>query len=143
MMTKLRMGLLVAFAGLALLLATPIAQATTAVGSQNPQLTVRASATSDGADPDRATVGETVTVASSVRNNTASARSVTITYKLEDPTGRSQTLSETVRIGARKTFSRSFSYVVDPSYPKGVYDLTVSAKNSRGTSSATATLEIY
>jgi uncharacterized protein YfaS (alpha-2-macroglobulin family) len=143
MMTTLRMGLLVAFAGLALLVVIPIAQATTAVGSQNPQLTVRASATSDGADPDRATVGDTVAVASSVKNNTARARSVTISYTLEDPTGHSQTHTETVRIGARKTFSRSFSYMVDPSYPKGVYDLTVSATNSRGTSSATATLEIY
>jgi len=36
MVSRLRMGLLVAFAGLALLLAIPIAQATTAVGSQNP-----------------------------------------------------------------------------------------------------------
>jgi uncharacterized protein YfaS (alpha-2-macroglobulin family) len=143
MMTRVRMGLLVTFAALALLLAIPIAQATTAVGSQNPQLTVRASAASDGTDPDRATVGETVTIASSVKNNTARARTVTITYTLEDPTGRFQTLSETVRIGAHKTFSRSFSYIVDPSYPKGVYELTVSATNSRGSSSAKATLEIY
>ena len=142
-MTRVRMGLLVTFAALALLLAIPIAQATTAVGSQNPQLTVRASAASDGTDPDRATVGETVTIASSVKNNTARARTVTITYTLEDPTGRFQTLSETVRIGAHKTFSRSFSYIVDPSYPKGVYELTVSATNSRGSSSAKATLEIY
>ena len=36
MVSRLRIGLLVAFAGLALLLAIPIAQATTAVGSQNP-----------------------------------------------------------------------------------------------------------
>jgi uncharacterized protein YfaS (alpha-2-macroglobulin family) len=143
MMTRVRMGLLVTFAALALLLAIPIAQATTAVGSQNPQLTVRASAASDGTDPDRSTVGDTVTIASSVKNNTARARTVTITYTLEDPTGRFQTLSETVRIGAHKTFSRSFSYVVDPSYPKGVYELTVSATNSRGSSSAKATLEIY
>jgi uncharacterized protein YfaS (alpha-2-macroglobulin family) len=143
MMTRVRMGLLVTFAALALLLAIPIAQATTAVGSQNPQLTVRASAASDGTDPDRATVGDTVTIASSVKNNTARARTVTITYTLEDPTGRFQTLSETVRIGAHKTFSRSFSYIVDPSYPKGDYELTVSATNSRGSSSAKATLEIY
>ena len=143
MMTRVRMGLLVTFAALALLLAIPIAQATTAVGSQNPQLTVRDSAASDGTDPDRATVGETVTIASSVKNNTARARTVTITYTLEDPTGRFQTLSETVRVGAHKTFSRSFSYIVDPSYPKGVYELTVSATNSRGSSSAKATLEIY
>ena len=142
-MTRVRMGLLVTFAALALLLAIPIAQATTAVGSQNPQLTVRASAASDGTDLDRATVGDTVTIASSVKNNTARARTVTITYTLEDPTGRFQTLSETVRVGAHKTFSRSFSYVVDPSYPKGVYELTVSATNSRGSSSAKATLEIY
>jgi uncharacterized protein YfaS (alpha-2-macroglobulin family) len=143
MMTTLRMVLLMALAGLALLVVIPIAQATTAVASQNPQLTVRASVTSDGADPDRATVGDTVTVASSITNNTARARSVTITYTLEDPTGRSQTHTETVRIGAHKTFSRSFSYIVDPSYQKGLYELTVSATNSRGTSSATATLEIY
>jgi hypothetical protein len=63
-------------------------------------------------------------------------------YTLEDPTGRSQQLTETVRIGAHKTFGRSFSYEVDPSYPKGAYELTVSATTSRGTSSATATLEI-
>jgi uncharacterized protein YfaS (alpha-2-macroglobulin family) len=143
MKTTLRMVLLMAFAGLALLVVIPIAQATTAVGTQNPQLTVRASATSDGADPDRATLGDTVTVASSVKNNTAKARSVTLTYALEDPTGRSQTHTETVRIGAHNTLSRSFSYVVDPSYPKGVYELTASATNSRGTSRATATLEIY
>jgi uncharacterized protein YfaS (alpha-2-macroglobulin family) len=143
MMTTLRVVLLMAFAGLALLVVLPIAQATTAVGSQNPQLTVRASVTSDGANPDRATLGDTVTVARSVTNNTARARSVTITYTLEDPTGIYQTHTETVRIGAHKTFSRSFSYVVDPSYQKGLYELTVSATNSRGTSSATATLEIY
>jgi uncharacterized protein YfaS (alpha-2-macroglobulin family) len=143
MLSKMRIGFLVAFAGLALLVAIPIAHATTAVGSQNPQLTVRVSATSDGVDPDRATVGDTVTVASSVRNNTARARSVTITYTLEDPAGGSQTHSETVRIGAHKTFSRSFSYVVDPSYQKGVYALRVSATNARGTSSATASLEIF
>jgi uncharacterized protein YfaS (alpha-2-macroglobulin family) len=143
MKTTLRMVLLMAFAGLMLLVVIPIAQATTAVGSQNPQLTVRASATSDGSDPDRATLGDTVSVASSVKNNTARARSVTITNTLEDPTGRSQTHTETVRIGAHTTFSRSFSYIVDPSYPKGLYELTVSATNSRGTSIATATLEIY
>ena len=143
MKTTLRMVLLMAFAGLALLVVVPIAQASTAVGSQNPQLSVRASATSNGADPDRATVGDTVTVASSVTNNTARARSVTITYTLEDTTGHSQTQTETVRIGAHKTLSRSFSYVVDPSIPKGVYHLTVSATNNGGTSSATASVEIF
>jgi uncharacterized protein YfaS (alpha-2-macroglobulin family) len=143
MKTTLRMVLLMAFAGLALLVVVPIAQASTAVGSQNPQLSVRASATSDGADPDRATVGDTVTVASSVTNNTARARSATITYTLEDTTGHSENLSETVRIGAHKTVSRSFSYVVVPSIPKGVYHLTVSATNNGGTSSATASVEIF
>lgn len=143
MKTTLRMVLLMAFAGLALLVVVPIAQATTAVGSQDPQLSVRASATSDGADPDRTTVGDTVTVASSVTNNTARARSVSITYTLEDTTGHSESVSETVRIGAHKTVSRSFSYVVDPSIAKGVYHLTVSATNNGGTSSATASLEIF
>lgn len=142
-MTKLRMGLLVAFAGLALLLAMPIALATTAVGTQNPQLTVRVSAASDGADPDRATIGDTVTVVSSVTNNTARTRSVSVTYTLEDPSGGYQVRSESVRLGAHRTLERSFSYVVDPSYQKGIYELTVSASTDKGTSSATAILEIY
>jgi hypothetical protein len=82
-------------------------------------------------------------IASSERNNTASARSVSITYTLKDPTGHSESLSETVRIGAHKTFSHSFSYVVDPRIPKGLYRLTVSARNLRGILSATASLAIF
>jgi hypothetical protein len=125
MMVKFRAILLMAVIGLAFLGAASVAWATADVGNQNPQLTVRVSATSSGENLDRATVGDTVTVSSSVRNNTARARTVTITYTLEDPTGRSQTYTESDRIGARKTFSRSFSYVVDASYPKGVYELPV------------------
>ena len=144
MITNFRAILLVILAGLAILVAAPAAWATTDVGTQNPQFTVRASAASDGIDPDRATVGDTVTVTGSATNNTAVARTPRVTVVLEDPQGRTIfTASERVRIAPHQTARRSFSYVVDPGYPKGVYELTVSATNAKGTSSATAELEIY
>ena len=144
MITTLRMVLLMAFAGLALLVVIPIAQATTAVGNQNPQLTVRASATSEGADPDRATVGDTVTVAGSVKNNTAKKQTALVTVTARDPQGSSiYTNSENVSLRPGKTISSSYSYVVDESYQKGNYEITVSATNAKGTSNATATFEIY
>ena len=62
MITNSRAFLLAILAGLATLVAAPAAWATTDVGTQNPQFTVRATAVSDGVDPDRATVGDTVTV---------------------------------------------------------------------------------
>jgi hypothetical protein len=143
-MMKLRARLLLTLFAVAFLTAMPLAQATTEVGSQNPQLTVRASAASDGADPDRATVGDKVTVSGSVRNNTPKQRSALVTVTVRDPQGSSiYSDSDNVILAPHQRISRSFSYWVDESYPKGNYDLTVSATNARGTSSATANLEIY
>jgi hypothetical protein len=145
MLTKFRASTLMTLFAVAFLFAMPLAQATTDVGSQNPQLTVRASAASIGtADPDKATIGDTVKVDGSVTNNTAKKRSALVSVTVRDPQGTSiYTSSETVSLGPGQTISRSYSYVVDESYQKGNYEVTVSATNAKGTSSATATLEIY
>jgi uncharacterized protein YfaS (alpha-2-macroglobulin family) len=145
MITKCRASILMTLFTVAFLIAIPLAQATTDVGNQNPQLTVSASAASIGtADPDRATIGDTVKVEGSVTNNTAKKQSALVTVTVRDPQGSSiYTDSENVSLGPGKTISSSYSYVVDESYQKGNYEVTVSATNAKGTSSATATLEIY
>ena len=145
MITKFRASILMTLFTVAFLIAIPLAQATTDVGNQNPQLTVSASAASIGtADPDRATIGDTVKVDGSVTNNTAKKQSALVTVTVRDPQGSSiYTDSENVSLGPGKTISSSYSYVVDESYQKGNYEVTVSATNAKGTSSATATLEIY
>jgi hypothetical protein len=145
MITKFRASILMTLFTVALLIAMPLAQATTDVGTQNPQLTVSASAASIGTpDPDRATIGDTVKVDGSVTNNTAKKQSALVTVTVRDPQGSSiYSDSKNVSLGPRKTISNSYSYVVDESYQKGTYEVTVSATNVKGTSSATATLEIY
>jgi hypothetical protein len=143
--TKFRASILMSLVAVAFLIAIPLAQATTEVGTQNPQLTVSASAASIGtADPDRATIGDTVKVDGSVTNNTAKKQSALVTVTVRDPQGRSiYSDSENVSFGAGETRASTYSYVVNESYQKGNYEVTVSATNAKGTSSATATLEIY
>jgi uncharacterized protein YggE len=145
MITKFRTSILMTLFTVAFLIAMPLAQATTEVGSQNPQLTVSASAASIGTpDPDRATIGDTVKVDGSVTNNTAKKQSALVTVTVRDPQGTSiYTDSENVSLRPGETISSSYSYVVDDSYQKGNYEVSISATNVKGTSSATATLEIY
>src|SRR5919112_729617 len=88
MITKFRASILMTLFAVAFLIAMPLAQATTEVGTQNPQLTVSASAASIGtADPDRATIGDTVKVDGSVTNNTAKKQSALVTVTVRDPQG--------------------------------------------------------
>jgi uncharacterized protein YfaS (alpha-2-macroglobulin family) len=99
--------------------------------------------TSSGEDPDRATVGDTVTVVTSVTNNTARSRTVTVILTLTTPSGETYSESRRVTLASHETITDSFSYVVDPSYPTGLYRLRIAARNAQGTSRATARLEIY
>ena len=145
MITKFRASILMSLFAVAFLIAMPLAQATTDEGSQNPQLTVSASAASIGtADLDRATIGDTVKVDGSATNNTAKKRSALVTVTVRDPQGSSiYSDSENVSLGPGETRASAYSYVVNESYQKGRYEVTVSATNAKRTSSATATLEIY
>src|SRR5579885_2962050 len=69
--------------------------ASSAVGNQNPDLTVAASLTSNGANPDQAAVGNTVNVSYSVKNNTKASLTVKETLALTAPNGN---VSLTVRL---------------------------------------------
>jgi ribosomal protein S4E len=89
MITKFRVSILMTLFAVVFLIAMPLAQATTDVRSQNPQLTVSASAASSGENPNRATIGDTVKVEGSVTNNTSKKRSALVTVTVRDPQGNS------------------------------------------------------
>jgi uncharacterized protein YfaS (alpha-2-macroglobulin family) len=120
-----------------------VAGATTGIGSQSPNFTVRVSLLSDGADPDRATVGDVVTVAASVKNETDQTRRPVVRVTLEGRGHRLLSLAKPVRLGPQQELDLSYSFEVRRWIPKGVYTLTVSAGNATGTSTASATLEIF
>ena len=138
----LRLSKLVLLAGIAIISLFSLAQftpveATSATGSQNPNLTVFVSLS-----PDRATVGDTITVTQSVTNNSSAALTVTLTDTLKVPSGHSYTASRTVTL-TPGTHSKTFSYAVQPYFPKGDYYLTLTATNQGSSSSATAEVTIF
>lgn len=92
---------------------------------------------------DTATLGDKVTALYSVRNNTASAQTLTIAYTLDGPgTASDATRSEQVTIGAAATYRDVFSYTVTTRLDKGTYFLTVTASGTE-TISATASLSVH
>lgn len=119
------------------------AAATTATGSQNPQLTVTVSLRSDGQDPDRATVGDEVTASFSVTNNRNVADTVRITGTVLTPSGQTFRATERRTLGPKETYAFSYSYYVDASFEKGTYRFRIAARNAAGISRATARIEIY
>jgi uncharacterized protein (DUF58 family) len=134
---------LVALVVLSLLAVAPVALATTSTGSQNPDLAVTSSLTSNGPNPDRATTGDTVTAAGSVRNNTATSQSVRVTVMLRYPDGVVFRYVEQVTLAPGQTLARSYAYQVSSDDPRGTYRLTVSARNPRGFSRATSRITVF
>jgi uncharacterized protein YfaS (alpha-2-macroglobulin family) len=140
----LRLVTLVVLVGSVALGGAAIAIANTAMGSQNPDLTVTASLQSSGLNPEFATVGDTVTVGSSVTNNTSSVQKADVSATIVAPDGTVMyASSRTVTLPRDKTASVSYSLPVLASYAPGIYTLTVSAANATGASSASATITIY
>ncbi len=116
--------------------------ATTATGTQNPDLTVSASLSSDGPDPDVATVGNAVTAAFSVTNNTFRFQEVNLRLVLTFPAGQTIPVSVTIPLAPTQTLSPHVTFTVPDFLPKGVYQLTTQASDANGVSSATATITI-
>ena len=116
--------------------------ASSAVGNQNPDLTVTASLTSNGANPDQAAVGNTVNVSYSVKNNTKVSLTVQETFALTAPNGQTESLTVNVTLGAGKTDAHAFSFTDVSFLPKGTYSLQLTASDKRGASSATATITL-
>jgi len=116
--------------------------ATTATGTQNPELTVSASLSSDGPNPDVAAVGNAVTAAFSVTNNTFRFLRVNLRLVLTFPAGETIPLSVTIPLAPIQTLSPDVTFTVPDFLPKGLYQLTTEASDANGVSSATATITI-
>jgi hypothetical protein len=111
------------------------AQATTGTGQQNAGLSVTVSVS-----PDTATNGDTVTATETVTNTSAVSETVAVVGTLTTPDGRSLTRSAKVVLAPRKSWTRTQTYTVAPSDPRGVYDLRTDATSRNMTSSATGTV---
>jgi hypothetical protein len=116
--------------------------ASTATSMQNPELTVSASLTSNGPNPDVATVGNTLTAAFSVTNNTFKFLKVNLRLVLTFPAGETIPLSVTIPLAPTQTLSPQVTITVPDFLPKGVYQFTTEASDANGVSSATATITI-
>ena len=116
--------------------------ASTGTGTQNPDLTVSVSYTSNGANPDQATVGDTVTLSASVTNNTARKLSVQLTAQVVAPGVQYTTPAVSVTLQPGQTLTQTASFTVESFLPKGTYSLTLSASDKNGTSSATGSITI-
>ena len=126
----------------ALLAGAPAASATSGTGTQNPDLTVDVSLASSALDPDRATVGDQVTVIERVTNNTAAVQMPRVVETTQAPGGSPSSTTSRVRIAPHKTYRVTYSYRIFAGVPAGLSTLTVSATNGNGTSSATANVAI-
>ena len=128
------------------------ALATTDTKSQNPDLTVSASLASRGTlNPDEATVGDTVDVILSVKNNKHWAfqfrvEEVRLSVTLQIPSMQPVTVSGTIFLLPEQTLRVAFDLKVIQFLPKGMYSLTLEASEvsdpAAPPSSATATLMI-
>ena len=120
------------------------ALATTATGNQNHDLTVSASLISNNAvDPDQTTVGDIVTAALAVRNNTFNFQNVKVELTLLVPNNQFVRGSFDIFLAPFQTLAPKVEFTVNELFPKGPYSVTVAASNSRGASSATATITIF
>src|SRR5947207_619244 len=92
----LRLGALVGAAGLFALAGAPLAQANSAFATQNPDLPVYVSMTSNAGNPERATLGDKVAVAVLVPNQRTRLDRVDVKAVLTYPSGRADVLSRAV-----------------------------------------------
>ncbi|MCA1686904.1 MAG: hypothetical protein LC745_13235 [Planctomycetia bacterium] len=127
----------IALLGLLPLLGVRSAVADSGTGNQYAALTVTASVS-----PDPATNGTTVAETQAVKNNTTRSLVVTVTDTVVDPNGGTTTQTKKVTLKAGQTTTKMFTYTVDPSYPRGTYNLNVSATDGVGTSEAMITLTV-
>lgn len=91
--------------------------------------------------PDVAATGDLVTASESITNTTTAWRLARITQTLTGPAGAAYSVSYPLLVPPGKTLSLSLSYRVPAFVPRGVYTLTFTAANARGTATASASIE--
>jgi outer membrane protein assembly factor BamB len=139
----------------ALTLKTPGSQSVTATDTSNTSITGSQTVTITPAvdldlrlsvNPSTATTGTTVTASASLTNNSAVARSVTLSatfrYVSAYGTFTFSTSTVTVTLAAGQTLAQSFPFTVYQNTPRGNYTVTVTATDVSGTVSATASLVV-
>ena len=81
--------------------------------------------------------GTTATASESLTNNTAAAKTFTLTNTLTGSNGKTLTQTQLVTVAAGVTFTQSFSKKANPS-DVGSYTLTFTAGDGNETATATA-----
>ena len=121
-----------------------IALANSDTNSENPDLLVSVSLSSDneGAGPDAATVGNKVVEMVSIMNLTRHYQGVAVTHTRSIGGQEITSESKTVIMAPGQTFTRADRHSVGSSFPLGTLVSTVTVTGTDGTSSATAAIEI-
>jgi hypothetical protein len=140
--------LVVALVCLCSLLSASSILADTQTGNQNPDLTVTVTLASSGKDPQRATVGDTVTATWTVVNDTTKDLRVKVTLLLAPPNYGVRPVTRIVTIPAKAAWTTSAATVITSSMSKGVFLANVRATDDFGQgyksySYATATVTVY
>jgi hypothetical protein len=139
----LRFGALIAAAGLLGFAGAPVARANAGFGTQNPALPVSVSLTANAANSERATLGDSVGVTVVVPNERFLPRRVDVKAVLLYPSGRSETLSREVLLFGGQSYVFFKTYVIDRTFEKGTYTLTVQAiDGGKEVSKGTATMTV-
>jgi hypothetical protein len=107
--------------------------ATSATGSQNPDVTVFVTLT-----PDSATAGTTVVQTYAVTNNTRDVLVAVVTRRLLSPNGLADAEPLTVAIRPGEGLTQTQVWPITSDHAPGVYELAVAVTNAHGTSRATA-----
>jgi uncharacterized protein (DUF58 family) len=111
--------------------------ATSATGSQNPDVSVSVSLT-----PDTALIGTRVTETYSLTNNTTALLVATVTRRLTYPSGQTWMESVFVALFPGETRVQTQTYTITAAHPEGTYEAFLSATGMNGTSMATATVTV-
>ncbi|MBI2827606.1 MAG: hypothetical protein HYX69_23265 [Planctomycetia bacterium] len=119
------------------LFAASTVSATSGIGTQNPDVTVKVSLS-----PDVVSIGGTVHGEASATNNTNRRKKFTARATLTLPNGSKYSETRSRYLNAGETYTLTEDLVV-PSYaPLGTYYLTIAVSDNRGTSRATASVTV-
>jgi hypothetical protein len=128
--TKIRLAAVFAVAALAAFAIGSVARATSGSDSFNPTVLVTASMVSSGANPDVATVRDTINETMSVTNLSSAKQYVRIFQGSNMPIGPSPTKDQLKLLGPGQTWSWKAHTKVKKGTPLGVYTISVAGLGS-------------